>query len=253
MTDLSSLYDNKYRSESWRPLRLRPNAISTTRYDDVARLISSESSSGSLLEVGCGAGQLSMALADRFSRLVGIDLAPVRIKLAQSILRERYPGLGDKLTFTSGDASTRLPFEDASFDVVLAVAVIEHVVDVFAFMDEIVRVCRPGGCVLITTPNICYVKNVAALLAGRVPLTGSPTRDIAYWREHGWDGGHLHYFSKASLADLLISYGLQPESWTGDGRFAKWRRWQTNLVGQLTVRARKESRPRQRANSPRSP
>jgi hypothetical protein len=92
----------------------------------------------------------------------------------------------------------------------------------------------------MTVPNICYIRHVYDLIRGRVPLTGSPSRSIAYWREHGWDGGHFHYFSKQTVAELLQSIGFNAENWTGDGKWAKLRRWYINLVGNLTVRARKK-------------
>ncbi|MHC4504116.1 MAG: methyltransferase domain-containing protein, partial [Planctomycetota bacterium] len=118
-------------------------------------------------------------------------------------------------------------------------AVLEHLVDPIAAVDEMSRACRPGGCIVVTVPNVCYVKHIWSLLRGRVPLTGSPRRDIGYWREHGWDGGHLHYFSKKTLDALLRHVGFIPERWTGCGYLSRLRRWYSNFVGNLTVRARK--------------
>lgn len=241
MTDDSrKLYNRKYASEAWRPVTLRPNALSTTRYDDVARLLKSER--GEALELGCGSGGLSLALAGRFARIVGLDLSDARIELARHAVTEHRPDLSGRVEFTRGDAGARLEFPNDSFDVVIACAVLEHVVDPFLMVDEIARVCRPGGCTVVTVPNICYVKNIKDLLLGRVPLTGSPTRDMAHWRKHGWDGAHLHYFSRESLRALLVDAGFDPEEWTGDGHLARLRRWHTNLVGNLTVRARRRAR-----------
>lgn len=238
---LQEMYNRRYRDEQWEPLRLRPDALSTTRYDDTARLLRTEPPGGALLEIGCGSARLMIALADRFDRLTGIDLSDVRIATAAQVMRERYGDYASKISFQTASGDEPLPFDDASFDVVIACAVVEHLVDVFAAIDEIARVCRPGGCVVLTVPNICYVKHALGLLWGRLPLTSTQTRDMSYWRELGWDGGHLHYFSKAALTDLLSSAGLAAEAWTGDGRFAKMRRWYINFVGSLTVRARRTS------------
>ena len=182
---LRNLYNDKYKDEVWRPLVIRPDACSTDRYDDVARLIDNADLKGTLLEVGCGS--------------------------------------------------------DGSFDVIIAIAVLEHVVDLFRIVDEMSRLCRPGGHLVVTVPNICYIKNVLALLAGKVPLTGSPNRDIGYWRKNGWDGGHLHNFSKRQLTALLDEAGFDMVAVTGDGYLAKFRRWSTNLVGNLTVLARRRA------------
>lgn len=233
---LRNLYNQKYSDEVAAPFELHPNAVSTSRFDDVARLLSTEK--GKLLDVGCGAGQFLLALADQFSLLHGIDLSDTRIASARRCLAA-YPKYAAKISFQTVDAEHRLPFDDKSFDVVLCCAVLEHVVNVFHVMDEISRVCRKGGVTVITVPNVCYIKHVFSLIGGRVPLTGSPTREILYWKEHGWDGAHLHYFSKSALTDLLAHYGFVPEEWSGDGYLAKIRRWNLNFVGNLTVRARK--------------
>ncbi len=234
---LRDLYNRKYANREWHPLTLKPNGISTNRYDDAARLIQGEK--GEFLEVGCGAGQMVLALADRFDRLIGVDLSDVRVTDAKQALKEHYPQFQDKIDFVTVGSSGPFPFQDGSFDVVISLAVLEHVIDVFEFMDEIARVCRPGGCTVITVPNICYVKHAFRLLLGRIPITGIGNSDIAYWRENGWDGGHFHYFSKKMLGDLLENAGFEPEKWTSDGKFAKFRRWHPNLVGHLSVRARR--------------
>lgn len=241
MADQQALYDQKYEDERWEPIPLAPDAASTTRFDGVARLL--RGLSGRLLEIGCGSGRLLVSLADQFERLEGFDLSARRVELGARMIAERYPHLVGKMRLITGDADRRFPYPDASFDVVIACAVIEHCVNVFSVMDELARVTRPGGHLVVTVPNICYIKHVVDLLRGRLPLTGSPTRDMAYWRKHGWDGQHFHYFSRQSLAALLRHCGFEPEEWTGDGKYAKYRRWFTNLVGNLTVRARRvESR-----------
>jgi len=235
---LKALYDHKYRNERWAPLVLRPDAWSTNRLDDTARLLRTEKG-GALLELGCGGGQFIAAVGKPFDRIVGIDLSDVRIETARAALREYDPALAERTEFIAGSADDPLRFPDQSFDVVIACAVIEHVVDLFGALDEIRRVCKPGGCLIMTVPNLAYLKHVMGLLFGRIPLTGSPTRDIRYWREHGWDGGHLHYFTRQALSELLSNSGFRPEHWTGDGRWARLRRWSQSLVGNLTVRARR--------------
>lgn len=234
---LRDQYNAFYDGEIWTPLELHPDGVSTTRYDDVGRLLRGES--GHLLEIGCGSGRLMVALAGQFSRLSGIDISDRRIELAQKVVAEQYRQYSDRLDFQARSADEPLPFADQSFEVVIACAVLEHCIDVFFVVDEIARVLKPDGCAVLTVPNICYVKHVFDMLRGHVPLTGSPNRETAYWREHGWDGQHFHYFSKAALRTLLNNCGLAPEVWTGDGKFAKWRRWYANFVGNLTVRARR--------------
>jgi SAM-dependent methyltransferase len=59
-----------------------------------------------------------------------------------------------KVPFTQADLARELPFEDNSFDCVVSIEVIEHIPDHLTFMQELVRVTRPGGLLFITTPNL---------------------------------------------------------------------------------------------------
>ncbi len=239
--DLKAIYERMHWQDAsaWRPRVLRPDAWTTHRYDDVARLLRNEPRHQSLLEIGCGQGQMLAALAERYERLAGLDLSDNAVAIARAVLAERYPQWADKIAVMAGSADERLPWPDQTFDAVIACAVVEHTIDLFAVLDEIARVTRPGGAAVITVPNLAYVKHTIGLLFGYLPRTGTPTRDMTYWRQHGWDGGHLHYFTRGALAALLRETGFTAEAWTGDGRWARARRWGTNLVGNLTVRARR--------------
>jgi len=63
------------------------------------------------------------------------------------------------------------PFPDQSFDTVICSEVVEHMtVDPMALMTEINRVCKPGGFLVMTTPNITGWKNLARMVAGRHPM-----------------------------------------------------------------------------------
>jgi SAM-dependent methyltransferase len=64
------------------------------------------------------------------------------------------------------------PFPDQSFDTVICCEVIEHMtVDPMALMAEINRVCKPGGALVMTTPNIAGWKNLARMVAGSHPMS----------------------------------------------------------------------------------
>jgi len=78
-----------------------------------------------LLDVGCGPASITADLAERVApgRVVGLDAAAGALEAARATLRER--GLSEQVELTCGDIMA-LPFEDASFDVVHAHQVLQH-------------------------------------------------------------------------------------------------------------------------------
>lgn len=91
--------------------------------------------------MGCGKGLLWPFVRDRFARYVGADVV-------------RYDGFLADAEFHRVDLDTgRVPLPDAAADVVAAVETIEHLENPRAFARELTRLCRPGGWVVVTTPN----------------------------------------------------------------------------------------------------
>jgi len=238
--DLETFYDDLNRDMAWSPAVLRPHGATTNAYDDTARLLENIPTGGKALEIGCGTGKFSVSIAEKFDELVGFDISSVAVERAKKMQTDHLPYLDKKVTYLATSADGTLPFEDSQFDVVLMIAVLEHVIDVFHVMDEIKRISKPGATLILTVPNAAYLKNVKDLVLGRVPLTGTHTREIRQWRTLGWDGGHFHQFTKSALIELFQDTGFTAQEWTGDGKWAKYRRWLTNMVGSLTVRATRD-------------
>jgi SAM-dependent methyltransferase len=95
------------------------------------------------LEAACGPGLVSRALAPRAGRVEGIDLTPAMIELAR-----REAAALDNVAFSVGDA-TALAHADGSFDGALARFTIHHVPVPARLVEEIARVVRPGGSVVL--------------------------------------------------------------------------------------------------------
>lgn len=93
-----------------------------------------------VLDAGCGDGVLTCAMASRGARAIGIDPDPAMLNAA----RARAERAGANADFMDGRIE-RLPFADASFDVVVAVTVLCFVSDASAALREMARVLRPGG------------------------------------------------------------------------------------------------------------
>lgn len=96
---------------------------------------------GTLVDVGCGRGDLRRFLGNRFDRYVGLDAV-------------RYDALPDDVAFHAVDLdAVDWPVDEGQADTVAAVETIEHLENPWAFMRALVRLVRPGGWVVVTTPN----------------------------------------------------------------------------------------------------
>ncbi len=104
--------------------------------------------SGTILEVGCGTGGLLAASARAGLAIVGADIATRWLVVARRRLADR--ALSVPLI---GAQAERLPWPDASFDAVVADSVLEHLDDPSTALREWLRVVRPGGRLLIWSPN----------------------------------------------------------------------------------------------------
>ena len=97
-----------------------------------------------VLEAGCGEGYGADLLAEVASRVVALDYEP----RTTAHVRARYP----RLDVLRGNLAT-LPITSAAIDVVANFQVLEHLWDQAGFLADCFRVLRPGGTLLLTTPN----------------------------------------------------------------------------------------------------
>jgi SAM-dependent methyltransferase len=122
---------------------------------------------GRVLDAGCGGGGMPLSLAEEAAFVVGIDPADRFRDAGARLARER--GV-PHLTFALGDGMA-LPFPDASFDLVLSHAVIEHVADAPLYLRECARVLAPGGHVYLSTaPYLSFAGAHLPRLKVQVPL-----------------------------------------------------------------------------------
>lgn len=156
-----------------------------------------------VLDVGAGRGA--------FSKLVGEwlqnerRLAPAGRVFACDAIPESFEYDGVKCDRVPPDG--HLPYADGQFDATVSIEVIEHVEDQFAFLRELARVTRPGGVVVVTTPNtLNMVSRVRTLCTGfpslfdPLPLSSRDPRLL---------GGHIHPISPYFLAYDALRAGLE--------------------------------------------
>ena len=117
------------------------------------RAAPADESIGSIFDIGCGTGALRSYLQlDPSDRYVGVDVV-------------RYDALPADAEFRPSDLDTpRWPIDDAVADVSVSVETIEHLENPRAFFRELARITKPGGLIVVTTPNQLSLLSKLALV-----------------------------------------------------------------------------------------
>lgn len=121
-------------------------------YKAAAQALRRRGAHGRVVDVGCGSGGLRSFLGDVIESYAGIDAI-------------RYEGLPNGIAFMRADLNRDpIPVPDDSADVAIAVETIEHLENPRAFMRELVRIAKPDGWIVVTTPNQRSLVSLGALL-----------------------------------------------------------------------------------------
>ena len=152
-----------------------------SRHRHVMDLIRGE---GAVLDVGCGSSRIIAGLPDGS---VAVDILHRKLRYARKFNRP--------LVHASGFA---LPFADASFPCVLCSQVIEHVPKESPILDELCRVLRPGGRLVLGTPDYAnwqwvYIEKLYGLVPG------------------GYKDEHISHYTNRELVQLMEGRGLRFE------------------------------------------
>ena len=146
-----------------------------------------------LVDVGCGDGFGASRYAEAGHEVQGFDASEIEIARA----RARAPDLRFEVaSIYDQDIVERWK---GPVDGVVALEVVEHLFDPKAFFAQCYRLLGEGGHLILSTPYHGYWKNLAIALFGR-------------WDEHhtvDWDGGHIKFFSKKTLAGMAQKAGFK--------------------------------------------
>ena len=159
----------------------------------VAELLTARKASGLLADIGCGRGDLAREVRDHFTGLFGVDAV-------------RYDELPADVTFLRADLDgARLPLDDQTMDVTAAVEVIEHLENPRAFVRELVRITRPGGWVVVTTPNqLSALSMLTLLVKGR--FSAFQERDYPAHRTALLEIDLRRIAAECGLEDVALAY-----------------------------------------------
>lgn len=165
---------------------------------DLLRLVPAPAT---VVDVGCGDGFATKVAADRNAghRFAGLDWSAGSLAAAK--------GRGLAVLRAELDA-TRLPLRDGSVDVIVMSEVIEHLVDTDSAVEAAHRALKPGGSLLLSTPNLAAWYNRGLLALGVQPVFSEVSLRSVYGRPGSQVAGHLHMFTKRALVEFLSAYGF---------------------------------------------
>lgn len=160
-----------------------------------------------ILDFGCGTGASTRLLAEAGHNVTGVDASESGIRVARSLVTNA--------TFHHLDSEAHLPFEGGTFDVCLCTEVIEHLLDVSGFVQEVHRLLVPGGLFVLTTPYHGWLKNLLVI-------------SLNFDRHFDPVGEHIRFFSRSSLTAALNQGGFEVVDFDGIGR--RWPVWKSMFV-----------------------
>jgi SAM-dependent methyltransferase len=195
-----------------------------------------------IVDLGCGDGSALAIAAEQnpAHRFAGIDWSGDALRQAQAA------GLTVMRASVSGGS---LPVADGAADVVIMSELIEHLVDPDGAVAEARRILRPGGSLLLSTPNLAAWYNRGLLAFGIQPIFSEVSLRGVFGRPGRVVAGHLRLFTRRALTEFLTASGFCCVTVTGaryhdvprplaplDRAFCRW----PSAASILLVHARKE-------------
>jgi O-antigen biosynthesis protein len=159
--------------------------------DLYARVISMVGRNKSVLDVGCGSGQIGLVLMEHAEcRVAGLEIDGEACILARQRLWKVIQGDAERVNLDQF-------FEPAGFDVILCLDVLEHMVDPWNFLRRIKRWLAPHGYVIATIPNLAHISVILGLLDGKFAYKDLGLLDL----------NHLRFFTRISVEEMFHKAG----------------------------------------------
>jgi len=141
-----------------------------------------------VLDFGCGKGDFTHMISKHCDSVYGVDCSEIAVNKAKSA----YP----EITFQVLAENGRVPYDDGFFDAIFMVDVLEHVLDTETLLEEVSRVLKPEGYLLIATSQLTRLKLFIIAL-------------ISFDKYFFPTTPHIRYFTRNSLINLLKQKGFE--------------------------------------------
>lgn len=155
-----------------------------------------------ILDIGCGNGFVDSQLSELGHTVTGVDSSIPGIDIARSA----YPKVRFEICSVYDDVLTNAVAHPV--DCVVSLEVVEHLFFPKILFEQSHRLLKSGGYLIVSTPYHGYLKNLAISL-------------VNGWDRHfavEWDGGHIKFFSRRTLAQMARNAGFKNYSFHGVGR-----------------------------------
>ena len=148
-----------------------------------------------VLDLGCGSGETSGHLkkTKQFGWVCGVEGSPDAAIAARKVLNNVLEGDIEKMDY---------PFPDGTFDTILALDILEHLIDPWSVLEKLTKLLKPGGIIVASIPNVRHYSVV-------VPLVF--LADWRYQQEGLLDSTHIRFFTGRTAVKLMTSTGLKIE------------------------------------------
>jgi len=156
-----------------------------------------------ILDIGSGNGHLCSSIASEGYDVVGVEYDKIGVDIASKM----YPQISF-LNYGVQDDPDLLIQRVGTFDTIVSTEVIEHLFSPHLLPKYAYRTLNTAGYIILTTPYHGYLKNLALSIFGK-------------WDKHHtslWHGGHIKFWSRATLSQLLSDNGFKVTHFSGVGR-----------------------------------
>ncbi|MCW1309667.1 MAG: class I SAM-dependent methyltransferase [Candidatus Nanoarchaeia archaeon] len=158
-----------------------------------------------ILDAGCGGGYLMDRLNKfGYKNIFGFDISKSGIEIA----KKNFKDISDNSVVHNAYEKILPEYFPDKFDLVISTEVIEHLYSPHDYLENINSWLKPKGFLILTTPYHGYFKNMSIALFNKFDEHFNPL----------WEGGHIKFFSKSTLSELLKSNGFEQIKFLGCGR-----------------------------------